>query len=75
MPCWLFHNNGDGTFTDVSKESGISQSLLRPGSVAADLNNDGRMDLYVTNDTVPNFLLANREKDGLKKPDCWPELE
>ncbi|MGD0758734.1 MAG: CRTAC1 family protein [Candidatus Sulfotelmatobacter sp.] len=63
MPCWLFRNNGDGTFTDVSKESGISQSLAKGwGVVAADLNNDGRMDLYVTNDTVPNFLFANRGK-------------
>jgi hypothetical protein len=63
MPCWLFHNNGDGTFTDVSKQSGISQSLAKAwGVVAADLNNDGLMDLYVTNDTVPNFLFANRGK-------------
>jgi len=63
MPCWLFRNNGDGTFTDVSKESGISQSLAKAwGVVAADINNDGRMDLYVTNDTVPNFLFANRGK-------------
>jgi enediyne biosynthesis protein E4 len=63
MPCWLFHNNGDGTFTDVSKESGIGQHLAKAwGVVAADLNNDGRMDLYVTNDTVPNFLFANRGK-------------
>ena len=63
MPCWLFHNNGDGTFTDVSKESGIAQSRAKAwGVVAADVNNDGRMDLYVTNDTVPNFLFANRGK-------------
>jgi len=63
MPCRLFHNNGDGTFTDVSKESGISQSLAKAwGVVAADVNHDGRMDLYVTNDTVPNFLFANRGK-------------
>src|SRR5580698_5115015 len=63
MPCWLFHNNGDGTFTDVSKESGISQPLAKAwGVVAADINNDGHMDLYVTNDTVPNFLFANRGK-------------
>lgn len=61
MPCWLFHNNGDGTFTDVSKESGIAQSLAKAwGVVAADINNDGRMDLFVTNDTVPNFLFVNR---------------
>ena len=63
MPCWLFHNNGDGTFTDVSKESGIAHSLAKAwGVVAADINNDGRMDLYVTNDTAPNFLFANRGK-------------
>lgn len=63
MPCWLFRNNGDGTFTDVSKESGISQSQAKAwGVVAADINNDGWMDLYVTNDTVPNFLFANRGK-------------
>ncbi|HZR64738.1 MAG TPA: CRTAC1 family protein [Terriglobales bacterium] len=63
MPCWLFHNNGDGTFTDVSRESGIAQSLAKAwGVVAADINNDGFMDLYVTNDTVPNFLFANRGK-------------
>jgi len=58
---WLFHNNGDGTFTDVSKAAGISQYLGKPwGVVAADVNNDGRMDLFVSNDTVPNFLLMNR---------------
>jgi enediyne biosynthesis protein E4 len=63
MPCWLFHNNGDGTFTDISKESGIAQPLAKAwGVVAADINNDERMDLYVTNDTVPNFLFANRGK-------------
>jgi hypothetical protein len=63
MPCWLFRNNGDGTFTDVSKESGISRAPAKAwGVVAADLNNDGRMDLYVTNDTIPNFLFANRAK-------------
>jgi hypothetical protein len=62
MPCWLFHNNGDGTFTDVSKESGIAKSLAKAwGVVACDINNDGWMDLFVANDTVPNFLFANRK--------------
>jgi hypothetical protein len=61
MPSWLFHNNGDGTFTDVSKESGIAGSLGKAwGAVAADLNNDGRLDLFVANDTVQNFLFMNR---------------
>jgi enediyne biosynthesis protein E4 len=63
MPSWLFHNNGDGTFTDVSKESGIASSLGKVwGVVATDINNDGLMDLWVSNDTVPNFLFANRGK-------------
>ena len=58
---WLFHNNGDGTFTDVSKASGIGKYLGKAwGAVAADLNNDGRMDLFVANDTVANFLFMNR---------------
>jgi hypothetical protein len=63
MPSWLFHNNGDGTFTDVSKESGIAASLGKVwGVVATDINNDGLMDLFVANDTVRNFLFANRGK-------------
>ena len=60
-PSWLFHNNGDGTFTDVSKSSGIANSLGKAwGVVATDVNNDGRMDLFVANDTVGNFLFLNR---------------
>ena len=53
---WLFHNNGDGTFTDVSKESGIAGHPAKAwGVVATDINNDGLMDLFVGNDTVPEF--------------------
>lgn len=60
---WLFHNNGNGTFTDVSKESGIAKHLGKAwGVVAADLNNDGWLDLFVSNDKVPNLLFANRGK-------------
>lgn len=61
MASWLFHNNGDGTFTDVSKSSGIAAHLGKAwGVVATDINNDGLMDLFVANDTVANFLFANR---------------
>lgn len=57
---WLFHNNGDGTFTDVSMESGIAKALGKAwGVVATDINNDGWMDLFVANDTVANFLFVN----------------
>ena len=59
--CWLFHNNGDGTFTDVSHQSGIDALAARAwGVVATDINNDGWMDLFVANDGLENFLLANR---------------
>src|SRR5678816_3673934 len=61
LPSWLFHNNGDGTFTDVSRAAGIAKYPGKAwGVVAADLNNDGKMDLFVANDTVPNFLFMNR---------------
>jgi hypothetical protein len=60
-PSQLFHNNGDGTFTDVSKESGIAGSPGKSfGAVATDVNGDGLMDLFVANDTMPNFLFLNK---------------
>jgi hypothetical protein len=61
MASWLFHNNGDGTFTDVSKTSGIGNFLGKAwGAVATDINNDSLMDLFIANDTVQNFLFLNR---------------
>jgi enediyne biosynthesis protein E4 len=61
MPSWLFHNNGDGTFTDVSQSAGIVDNPGRAwGVVAADINNDGWMDLFVANDQLANFLYVNR---------------
>ena len=60
---WLFHNNGDGTFSDVSVSSGIARSPAKAwGVVAADINGDGVMDLFVANDTSPNSLFLNRKK-------------
>ena len=58
---FLYHNNGDGTFTDVTKGTDIAKSIGKGlGVVATDINNDGRMDLFVANDTVQNFLYVNR---------------
>ncbi|HEX3354044.1 MAG TPA: CRTAC1 family protein [Terriglobales bacterium] len=57
----LFHNNGDGTFADVSKASGIAAYPGKAwGVVATDINNDGNLDLFVANDTVANFLFLNK---------------
>ena len=57
----LFHNNGDGSFTDVTRGTDIQRALGKGlGVVATDINNDGLMDLFVANDTVQNFLFVNR---------------
>jgi hypothetical protein len=63
LPSRLFHNNGDGTFTDVSTRSGIAHTFGKAwGVVAADINNDGNMDLFVASDTAPNALFLNDGK-------------
>src|SRR5438445_128937 len=61
----LFHNNGDGTFTDVSLKAGVADQEGRYGfaSVFADLDEDGWPDLIVANDSTPNYLYRNRH-DG-----------
>lgn len=60
-PSFLFHNDGNGKFTDVSKASGIANSPGKSfGAVATDINNDGLMDLFVANDTMANFLFLNK---------------
>ena len=60
-PSLLFRNNGDGTFAEVGAASDIGRSLGKAlGVVATDINNDRRMDLFVANDTVQNFLFVNR---------------
>ena len=57
----LYRNRGDGTFEDVSERAGIAQHHGRGMSVAfADYDNDGFMDIFVTNDNQENFLFHNR---------------
>lgn len=56
----LYRNNGDGTFTDVSEETGIAKSFGKGMSVAfADYDGDGYLDAFVANDTTQNFLFHN----------------
>ncbi|HJT69253.1 MAG TPA: VCBS repeat-containing protein, partial [Terriglobales bacterium] len=60
----LYRNNGDGTFTDVSKQSGISELRESYGmtAVAADFNEDGWPDIYVACDSTPSLMLMNTGK-------------
>jgi hypothetical protein len=57
----LFHNNGDGTFSDVSKSAGVTDpnGYYGLGVIWADFNNTGRPDIYITNDSTPKFLYKN----------------
>jgi len=56
----LYRNNGDGTFTDVSQETGIAEHMGKGMSVSfADYDGDGFLDAFVTNDTTPAFLFHN----------------
>ena len=61
----LFHNNGDGTFTDVSKQSGVAAASgsYPMTAVAADYDNDGWPDIYVACDSTPSWLFRNQH-DG-----------
>ncbi len=59
LPDVLYFNNGDGTFRDVSKESGLQSDGKGLGVLTADLDVDGDVDIYVGNDTVANFLYRN----------------
>jgi hypothetical protein len=63
-PSHLYHNNHDGTFTDVTAKAGIAREYGPAlGAVAADFNGDGWPDLYVANDGQPNQLWIN-QRDG-----------
>ena len=57
-PDGLYHNNRNGTFTDVSRKAGVSDPDLRYGLTAvwSDFDNDGKLDLFVANDAGPNYL-------------------
>ena len=63
----LYYNNGDGTFGDVSAQVGIGIANGKGlGIVCGDVDNDGDVDIFVANDTTPNFLYLNESGAGIK---------
>jgi hypothetical protein len=69
----LYHNNGDGTFTDVSKKAGVSdaEGYYGLGVICSDFDDDGLVDIFVANDSTPNFLYHNNG-DGTFKDIGFP---
>ena len=76
-PSHLYRNRGDGTFEDISKKAGVDRTAYTKGVVAADYDNDGYVDFYVSNLDGNNFLYHNNhdgtfsevaEKAGVQKP-------
>ncbi len=56
----VYHNNGDGTFTEVSREIGLSKPGKGLGIAIADYDRDGHIDIYVANDSMPGYLYHNK---------------
>ena len=68
IPDTLYRNNGDGTFSDVSVESGIAtHEAWGMGMVCADYDNDGDTDIFVANDVTANYLFKTMALGSLKK--------
>jgi enediyne biosynthesis protein E4 len=68
-PDTLFHNNGDGTFTEVAKDAGVDDAkrFFGLGAVWSDFDNDGKLDLFVANDGEPNYLYHNEGNGRFKE--------
>ncbi len=65
----LYHNNGDGTFTDVTKKAGVTDpnGYYGMGVIASDFDEDGLVDIFVANDSTPNFLYKNNGDGTFKE--------
>lgn len=65
----LYHNNGDGTFTDVTQKAGVSDpnGYFGMGVICSDFDDDGFVDIYVANDSTPNFLYHNNGNGTFKE--------
>lgn len=65
----LYHNNGDGTFADVTKQAGVTDpnGYYGMGVIASDFDEDGWVDIFVANDSTPNFLYKNKGDGTFKE--------
>jgi hypothetical protein len=72
LPDFLFRNNGDGTFTDTGREAGTyTEAGKGLGVVFSDYDGDGWTDIYVANDSVPNFMFHNEGNGVFEESALW----
>jgi hypothetical protein len=71
VPDILYRNNGDGTFTDITKDAGVYKPGNGLGVVFGDYDDDGWIDIYVANDATPNFLFHNKGNGVFEEVGFW----
>jgi enediyne biosynthesis protein E4 len=71
VPDILYRNNGNGTFTDISREAGVTKAGNGLGVVFGDYDDDGWIDIFVANDSSPNFLYHNKGKGVFEELGFW----
>ena len=71
VPDVLYRNNGNGTFTDITQDAGVTKAGNGLGVVFSDYDDDGWTDIYVANDSTPNFLYRNKGKGVFEEVGLW----
>ena len=71
VPDVLYRNNGNGTFTDITQDAGVTKAGNGLGVVFSDYDDDGWTDIYVANDSTPNFLYRNKGKGVFEEIGLW----
>jgi hypothetical protein len=71
LPDTMYYSNGDGTFRDASQEAGLDPGGKSLGVAAADIDNDGDIDIYVATDTTNNFLYVNDGQGHFQEMGFW----
>jgi hypothetical protein len=75
LPLSLFRGSGDGTFTDVAAQAGLTELIATQTAVWADINNDGLLDLFVGNERGPSHLFLNKGDGTFEDISAWAGVD